>query len=1715
MKKKQLFLLLALTCLFVQGAWADDATVFGGGDGAAKTPYIISSEDHWNQLSTNVAAGNDYDGKYFQLDADITVSSMLGTGTTAKNARPFKGIFDGNGYTLTFNHVSATAENDIAPFRFVSNATIKNLHVDGTITTANRHSAGLVGRAYRTTLIQNCRVSTTIISSVSGDGTHGGFVAIKPNYDSAKLTIDGCVFDGKILTTNGTTLCGGFVGYTSYGSLTIKNSIYAPAAPADGETAVSDGATFYRYDANHQGTITLTNAYYTQTLGTAQGQQAHSITFDGTWDIDIVPTGTATEYDMSGITVYEGSPCLKLDGTLYAASGSGLTLRFVHNYVGSTLTYKKDGAQLSGNDTDGYAVTMPAQGDLVLTVAYTGPQPVNLPGDGTQGTPYQIGSKETWDYIVGMVNAGTGNYPSAYYQLTADISVTTMMGTTSNLFKGHFDGNGHTLTVNYNTSEQDTAPFRYVQGAVISNLHVAGAITTSKKFAGGLIARCIGATITNCRVSVNMNSSVIGDGTHGGFVAINVGGTLTITGSAFDGSMLGSRTINCAGLVGWNEVKDANIGHVNIDHCLFIAQATSMRMEKTFVRSRYYQMGSNIYVTISNSYCITDYGDNQQARIYRIMSNENVRMSYAGSAATHSYSVSGIDFYSVGLKFDGVLYAQSGDQIQLNLEHIGTPPEHYEYKGIATTTGTLAGIEGETNGYTLTMANADANIYAKYEVTVYDWKHGGSGTADAPYIISTSAAWDDFALYVNLGMSSYPTAYYQLGDDITVETMAGNDVNKFRGHFDGNGKTLTLNYGTADVPVSEDYCAPFRYVDDADIHDLIVAGNIYTSAQFAAGIAGHAVGNNTIDNCRSSVTIDSSVNGDGTHGGFVANIQGGTTNISNSAFNGGLLGSTTKQCGGFVGWAERNKNAIVKFNTCLFAPTEIGISNDGCATFSRNNGSGTSVATITNCYYIRSLGTAQGSLAYASPLSDRPSEKLTIAGVDCYVERPLIRNISVNDITANGATIGWDAAEGVTCSLRYSENKKVEVTDFRDGLPTGWTTIDADGDGYNWKSYTDDDLGHGDDTCMGSASYDEDDDKGLSPDNWLVSPQLTLGGTLSVWIKAMNPDYTDEHFAIYLSTTGNAKADFTVTLLRETVAAGEWRQYSADLSNYKEQTGYIAIRHFNCTDEWVLLVDDFSLLENEWTTVPATTTGITLSGLKEKTEYNYHVVYAYQNETYNSTIGSFTTIDEMAKPAALTVGAVTANTATVSWKGYTPNYNLRYAENNGQPLAQVTLNIPDDVWDDGSGFQMLFDKDHTIYGDDIDEIEGEVEENEYSEFEYKIPENADGNLNTTNIVLKNSKTIFIPAGTYDWFITNPTPDDCVYIVHFENGNTRGRYDDFVFEAGKHYTFTVLGIDEGRVDMTVGDMEDPTEGSDLTWTTISNTTSSSYTLESLSASKGYIVQVQGVKDDEQSPWATAYFTTADPANIELSDNADNSSIIAANDGQECNVTLVGRTLYKDGDWKTLCLPFDVTIDENSPLAGGTAMTLYAETCNFSGNTLTLNFTEATTIAAGTPFIIKWEGDGTSNITEPVFTGVTIHKEPNNVTVTGVLTFTGTYKPVSVGTDGDPSMLYLGASNTLYYPNGEMTIGCQQAYFQLADGLTAGEPTSPGQIGIRAFELNFEGEASGIASGIAEIHSSIFTRRSSLQEWYSLDGRRLNGKPTQGGVYLFNGRKVVVK
>jgi hypothetical protein len=166
-------------------------------------------------------------------------------------------------------------------------------------------------------------------------------------------------------------------------------------------------------------------------------------------------------------------------------------------------------------------------------------------------------------------------------------------------------------------------------------------------------------------------------------------------------------------------------------------------------------------------------------------------------------------------------------------------------------------------------------------------------------------------------------------------------------------------------------------------------------------------------------------------------------------------------------------------------------------------------------------------------------------------------------------------------------------------------------------------------------------------------------------------------------------------------------------------------------------------------------------------------------------------------------------------------------------------------------------------------------------------------------------------------------------------------------------------------------------------------------------------------------------------IDLADAADNSTLIAAADGETLAVTLQGRTLWKDGAWNTLCLPFDVNIT-TAPLAGDdvVAMTLDNTTSGLSGTTLTLNFNAVSTtgeqaglIPAGTPFIIKWASKESSaeNLVNPVFNGVTINKATNNVTSTdGKVTFTGTYDARTF-TSEDKSILFLGAENTLYWPS----------------------------------------------------------------------------------------------
>ena len=147
------------------------------------------------------------------------------------------------------------------------------------------------------------------------------------------------------------------------------------------------------------------------------------------------------------------------------------------------------------------------------------------------------------------------------------------------------------------------------------------------------------------------------------------------------------------------------------------------------------------------------------------------------------------------------------------------------------------------------------------------------------------------------------------------------------------------------------------------------------------------------------------------------------------------------------------------------------------------------------------------------------------------------------------------------------------VQDFS-AEPACWTKIDADGDGYNWTILP----GY---TSIQSASYDNDEGA-LTPDNWLVSPQFAIpsGSNYEVtWsATAQDQSWPAEHYGIFISTTGNTNtSDFTM-IDEWTLSAGTFNPV-IDLSTYAGQNIYIALRHFNCTDQFRLSIDDFTVRE--------------------------------------------------------------------------------------------------------------------------------------------------------------------------------------------------------------------------------------------------------------------------------------------------------------------------------------------------------------------------------------------------------------------------------------------------------------------------------------------------------------------------------------------------------
>ena len=159
-------------------------------------------------------------------------------------------------------------------------------------------------------------------------------------------------------------------------------------------------------------------------------------------------------------------------------------------------------------------------------------------------------------------------------------------------------------------------------------------------------------------------------------------------------------------------------------------------------------------------------------------------------------------------------------------------------------------------------------------------------TTSAQVIISSTSDWDTFATNVNSG-TTYSGQTIVLTADITITTGAGSSsTNSFKGTFEGGGHTLTLNLTHSSG--GDAWIAPFKFINGATIKHLRTAGTITTDGKMAGGIVGDSWGTSTIQSCRSSVTISSSISGDGTHGGLVGRVNDGTLTINDCLFDGSI-----------------------------------------------------------------------------------------------------------------------------------------------------------------------------------------------------------------------------------------------------------------------------------------------------------------------------------------------------------------------------------------------------------------------------------------------------------------------------------------------------------------------------------------------------------------------------------------------------------------------------------------------------------------------------------------------------------------------------------------------------------------------------------------------------------------------------------------------------------
>lgn len=229
--------------------------------------YLIVSAQEWKDFAALVETVPNANAR---MTADIDLGNdqtMVGTASV-----PYQGSFDGQGHTLTVNYDMTTYDTAVAPFACVGDATIQNLHVDGSIIQRRCAAGGVAGTIKGNLTVSQCWVSAYIYVHGYGNyqGTIGGIASYcdDPNVRNCEIVIEDCIFSGEF----GTGIhSGSMMSHVNgeYGNhATLRNCLSVGTFPG----ASGSSGTFIR--PIQGSSFAIDNCFYKNSFGSIQGTQA-------------------------------------------------------------------------------------------------------------------------------------------------------------------------------------------------------------------------------------------------------------------------------------------------------------------------------------------------------------------------------------------------------------------------------------------------------------------------------------------------------------------------------------------------------------------------------------------------------------------------------------------------------------------------------------------------------------------------------------------------------------------------------------------------------------------------------------------------------------------------------------------------------------------------------------------------------------------------------------------------------------------------------------------------------------------------------------------------------------------------------------------------------------------------------------------------------------------------------------------------------------------------------------------------------------------------------------------------------------------------------------------------------------------------------------------------------------------------------------------------